>query len=50
MNTDPFFSPQNGEPQWKEAVKIWNVNADRSDNISYKVCTPKPSYLPVLVN
>jgi hypothetical protein len=37
MNHDSSFSPQSGEPRWRDAVKIWNVNADRKDNISYKV-------------
>src|SRR6266478_5360393 len=38
MKADPSFSPQHGEPRWKEAVKVWNANADESNDISYKVC------------
>lgn len=38
MNSDPVFSPKSGEPRWRDAVKIWNSHADRTDNISYKVC------------
>jgi hypothetical protein len=33
------FSPKSGEPRWRDAVKIWNQNADRMDDVSYKVCT-----------
>lgn len=38
MNSDPVFSPERGEPRWREAVKIWNTNADRFDDVYYKVC------------
>ena len=37
MNHNSSFSPQSGEPRWRDAVKIWNAKADRDDNISYKV-------------
>jgi len=37
LKTEPSFSPQNGEPQWKAAVKIWNAWADKTQDISYKV-------------
>lgn len=37
MNSDPAFSPKSGEPRWRDAVKIWNSHADRTDDILYKV-------------
>lgn len=37
MSSNPAFSPKSGEPRWRDAVKIWNQNADRMDDVSYKV-------------
>jgi hypothetical protein len=39
MNSNSAFSPKSGEPRWRDAVKFWNQNADRMDDVSYKVCT-----------
>ena len=40
MNTNPVFSPKFGEPQWHNAVKIWNQHADQMEDVSYKVHMP----------
>jgi hypothetical protein len=37
MTSNPAFSPTSGEPRWREAVQIWNSNAEHTDNVSYKV-------------
>lgn len=34
---NPLFAPCTGEPDWQEAVKVWNSYADRLDNVYYKV-------------
>jgi hypothetical protein len=38
MNTSPEFNRPDGPPNWKQAVKLWNREADMTDGISYKVC------------
>ncbi|XP_006463087.1 hypothetical protein AGABI2DRAFT_152387 [Agaricus bisporus var. bisporus H97] len=38
METNTVFSPKSGEPQWREAVVIWNQLADgTSDEVYYKL-------------
>lgn len=38
MQRDPAFNTPSSEPQWSEAVKVWNALADRDDHVYYKVC------------
>jgi hypothetical protein len=38
MNTSPEFNRADGPPNWKQAVKLWNRQADMTDEISYKAC------------
>jgi len=37
LENNPAFSSESGDPQWKLAVRIWNVEADLRDNVFYKV-------------
>lgn len=37
LTSHDSFSPRNGEPRWRDAVRIWNAEAIESDDISYKV-------------
>jgi hypothetical protein len=38
MNTSLEFNQPDGPPNWKQAIKLWNRQADMTDGISYKVC------------
>ena len=38
MNTSLEFNQPDGPPNWKQAVKLWNRQADMTDGISYKLC------------
>ncbi|KAF8967031.1 hypothetical protein BDZ97DRAFT_1656746, partial [Flammula alnicola] len=44
MNSNPIFSPKSGEPRWREAVKVWNSNAERMDDVSYKLVEQLKTY------
>jgi hypothetical protein len=46
----PAFSPQSGEPQWTEAVKEWNRQADQRNDVYYKVRIVLAIYSSLLNN
>uniref|UniRef100_A0A8H8CGB6 3'-5' exonuclease n=1 Tax=Psilocybe cubensis TaxID=181762 RepID=A0A8H8CGB6_PSICU len=38
------FSPVSGEPQWRDAVPVWNAKADITNDVSYKLVEQLSAY------
>ncbi|KAF8971764.1 hypothetical protein BDZ97DRAFT_1650717, partial [Flammula alnicola] len=44
MRENEAFSPKNGSPNWKEAVKVWNYLADGQKELTYKLIEQLTAY------